>query len=85
VSTLRIEADSFEATLKAARAALESIRAVVAGLDVARATAEARSLSSTNGKLKNGEVPNNTAVSMPSRSMSFSRCTGSVMPVVACG
>ena len=41
VSGLRERADSADATIKEARAALDAIRAVVADLDVARATAEA--------------------------------------------
>ena len=41
VSGLRIQADEHDESLKGARAALEAIRAVVAELDVARATAEA--------------------------------------------
>jgi chromosome segregation protein len=40
VSSLRATADQHEVTAKDARAALESIRAIVADLDVARATAE---------------------------------------------
>ncbi|MDO8795015.1 MAG: hypothetical protein Q7J25_10395, partial [Vicinamibacterales bacterium] len=40
VSALRIAADEHEASLKVARGALESIRSLVADLDVARATAE---------------------------------------------
>jgi len=40
VSALRVRSDEHEATLKTARSALESIRALVAELDVARATAE---------------------------------------------
>ena len=40
VSSLRVKADEHEAAVKDARVALESIRAVVAELDIARATAE---------------------------------------------
>ena len=40
VSTLRISADEHEAAIKARAATLEAIRATVAELDVARATAE---------------------------------------------
>ena len=40
MSALRIATDEHEASLKVARGALESIRSMVAGLDVARATAE---------------------------------------------
>ena len=40
VSSLRIRADEFEATIKLARGALESLRAAVAELDIQRATAE---------------------------------------------
>ncbi len=40
MSSLRIATDEHEAALKVARSALESIRSLVAGLDVARATAE---------------------------------------------
>src|SRR5262250_3855222 len=47
--------------------------------------AQARSWFSRNGRLKNTVVPKLTAVSMPSMSMSFRRCTGSNMPVVGCG
>jgi chromosome segregation protein len=41
VATLRTSADGHEALIKEARGALESIRAVVSELDIARATAEA--------------------------------------------
>jgi chromosome segregation protein len=40
VSTLRIRADEFEAAIKLARGALESLRAAVSELDIQRATAE---------------------------------------------
>ena len=40
VSALRIATDEHEAAIKVARGALEAIRALVAELDVARATAE---------------------------------------------
>ncbi len=40
VSTLRVRADEHEAAVKDARGTLESIRAIVAELDIARATAE---------------------------------------------
>ena len=42
-SALRVEADEHEAAIKDARGALEALRAVVAELDIARATAESRS------------------------------------------
>ena len=41
VASLRARADAHEGTIKEARAALDVIRALVSGLDVARATAEA--------------------------------------------
>ena len=41
VAALRLKADDQEAAIKLARGALEAIRAIVADLDIARATAEA--------------------------------------------